>query len=81
MPDLIERRRLRRRRDTLVALSALAQMALCSVGWYLQAEWLTITIYGVAIVLAIVTWVIPGAVTYISAERRRSAARRAKESA
>ena len=74
MPSSNEHRPFRWRKGTFVAVAGLAQLVLWSVGWYLQAGWLTLAIWGVAILLLLTTTVIPAAIAFIGAERQRWAA-------
>ena len=60
------------RRDGLVALSALAQLVLSSVAWLIQAGSLSLIIWAVVAVLALVTWVVPGIVAAVRADRKRA---------
>lgn len=76
MPSATHHQPLRWRKGDLVAWSALAQLGLSAVAWYIQAGWLSLTLWGVVALLAIVTWVVPGIVAVIRAERQRAVERR-----
>ncbi|MBG6215537.1 endonuclease/exonuclease/phosphatase (EEP) superfamily protein YafD [Cryobacterium sp. CAN_C3] len=72
MTSVPSRGRKRRLRDRLVLWSVMLQLVVVSAGFYLMAFDFAFIFWILSVLLPIITWVIPGLISYVRAERQRS---------